>query len=143
MGGFDGSNDRQQRFKALHRANRVRLARAEMKQRICAGALSAAEVILECSWQAENMSVSDILISQKRWGVTRSRRLLLSVGIPEDKRVGTLTERQRVALVRALGGTVPDDTTPPGDDAESPSEPPDGPTPAGPGAAPARVLSPV
>lgn len=141
MGGFDGSNDREQRFKALHRANRVRFARAEMKQRIRAGALSAAEVVLECPWQAENMSVSDILMSQKRWGETRCRRLLTSVGIPEDKRVGTLTERQRVALVKALGGKLPADRTP-ADEAEAPPSRPDG-TPPGPGAAPARVLSPA
>ena len=142
MGGFDGSDDREQRLEALHRANRVRFARARLKQRICAGALSAAEVILECPWQAENMSVSDILTSQKRWGETRCRRLLTSVGIPEDKRVGTLTERQRVALVKALGGKLPAGRTPPADDGYAPSDGPDGP-PSGRGAGAARVLSPV
>jgi hypothetical protein len=112
-----------------------------MKQRICAGALSAAEVILECPWQAEKMSVSDILRSQKRWGATRCRRLLMSVGIPEDKRVGTLTERQRVALVRTLGGTLPGDGPPPPDGADDSSDPPDRPQP--PGAVSARQLAPV
>ena len=44
------------------------------------------------------MSISDLLMSQKRWGRTRSRRLLVSLSVPENKQVGTLTERQRQAL---------------------------------------------
>lgn len=41
-------------------------------------------------------------MSQKRWGLARCRRLLVSVGVPENKAVGKLTERQRLALARAL-----------------------------------------
>ncbi len=49
------------------------------------------------------MSISDLLMSQKRWGRARCRRLLLSIGVPENKEVGTLTERQRLALAAMLG----------------------------------------
>ena len=83
-------------------ANRVRLARAEMKRRIAAGELRAAEVVLTCPWQAQSMSISDLLMSQKRWGRTRCRRLLVSLAVPENKQVGTLTERQRSALADVL-----------------------------------------
>ena len=55
-----------QHLQALEHANRVRLARAEMKRRIAAGDLPAAEVILSCPWEAESMSISDVLMSQKR-----------------------------------------------------------------------------
>ena len=48
------------------------------------------------------MSISDLLMSQKRWGRTRCRRLLVSLGVPENKQVGTLTERQRLALAAML-----------------------------------------
>ena len=48
------------------------------------------------------MSISDLLMSQKRWGRTRCRRLLVSLGVPENKQVGTLTERQRIALAAVL-----------------------------------------
>ena len=48
------------------------------------------------------MSISDLLMSQKRWGRTRCRRLLVSLGVPENKQVGTLTERQRLALAAVL-----------------------------------------
>jgi hypothetical protein len=74
-----------------------------MKRRIGAGELGAAEVIMDCPWEAHSMSISDVLMSQKRWGRARCRRLLLSIGVPENKPVGTLTERQRMALARVLG----------------------------------------
>jgi hypothetical protein len=92
----------EQHLQALEYANRVRLARARMKRRIAAGELSAAEVILSCPWQAHSMSISDLLMSQKRWGRARCRRLLVSLGVPENKQVGTLTERQRLALAAVL-----------------------------------------
>lgn len=98
--------DREQHLRALEHANRVRLARAEMKRRIAAGELAAADIILSCPWEADNMSVSDVLMSQKRWGRARCRRLLMSIGIPENKCVGTLTERQRLALAAMLTATA-------------------------------------
>jgi hypothetical protein len=58
--------------------------------------------VLNCPWQAHSMSISDLLMSQKRWGRTRCRRLLVSLGVPENKQVGTLTERQRLALAAVL-----------------------------------------
>jgi hypothetical protein len=92
----------EQHLRALEYANRVRLARAGMKRRIARGELPAAEVVLSCPWQAHTMSISDLLMSQKRWGRTRCRRLLVSLGVPENKQVGTLTERQRQALAAVL-----------------------------------------
>ena len=102
--------EQQQHLRALEYANRVRLARARMKRKIAAGELSAADVVLTCPWQAHSMSVSDLLMSQKRWGRTRCRRLLMSLGVPENKQIGTLTERQRLALAAVLtakGGAPP------------------------------------
>ena len=103
----------QQHLKALEHANRVRLARADMKRKIATGDLTAAEVILTCPWQAHSMSLSGLLMSQKRWGRARCRRLLLSLSIPENKEIGTLTERQRVALAAVLSskGTPAAETT--------------------------------
>jgi hypothetical protein len=92
----------EQHLRALEYANRVRLARARMKRKIAAGELPAAEVVLSCPWQAHSMSISDLLMSQKRWGRTRCRRLLVSLSVPENKQVGTLTERQRLALASVL-----------------------------------------
>jgi hypothetical protein len=102
MGNSGTVGAEQQHLRALEYANRVRLARARMKRKIAAGELSAADVVLTCPWQAHSMSVSDLLMSQKRWGRTRCRRLLVSLGVPENKAIGTLTERQRLALAAVL-----------------------------------------
>src|SRR5437764_3734457 len=91
-----------QHLKALEQANRVRLARAELKRLVAAGETTAAEVVLECRWEASSMELSDLLMSQRRWGRARCRRLLLSLGLPENKHIGTLTPRQRRALVELM-----------------------------------------
>jgi hypothetical protein len=102
MGNSAGVGAEQQHLRALEYANRVRLARARMKRKVAAGELLAADVVLTCPWQAHSMSVSDLLMAQKRWGRTRCRRLLMSLGVPENKQIGTLTERQRLALAAVL-----------------------------------------
>jgi hypothetical protein len=92
-----------QHLRALHRANEVRLARAELKRRVAVGEITAGDVILEAPWEARSMSVSDLLMSQRRWGHQRCRRVLGQVPVSETKTVGSLTERQRNALADLLG----------------------------------------
>jgi len=91
-----------QRLQALQHANRVRLARAKLKRLVAGGQLTAAEVILATPWEASRMPVSELLISQRRWGEERSRRVLTSIPIPEKKEIGKLTERQRTVLATKL-----------------------------------------
>jgi hypothetical protein len=91
-----------QHLQALQRANAVRLARADLKRRVAEGDVSAAKVILSSPWEAESMTVSDLLTSQKRWGSTRCRKFLQCVPIPENKTIGSMTERQRRALAEML-----------------------------------------
>lgn len=95
-----------QHLRALEHANRVRLARAEMKRMVATGETSAADVVLDNPWHAESMAISELLMSQRRWGRARCRRLLLSLGIPENKRLGTLTERQRRVLAAMLSANT-------------------------------------
>ena len=102
MGDIATTTAAPQHLRALHHANRVRLARAELKRRVAAQQVSAAEVVLECPWEAASMEISDLLMSQRRWGRARCRRLLLSLGLPENKHIGTLTSRQRQALAAVL-----------------------------------------
>src|SRR5262245_16379543 len=89
-------------MEALARANEVRLARAAMKRAIGAGNRRMADIVLECPWQAQSMTLSELPCSQRRWGRARSRKLLAATGLNEAKRLGTLTERQQGVLVRAL-----------------------------------------
>ena len=93
-----------QHMRALAQANRVRLARAELKRQVADGEINAAHVILECPWEAASMTVSDLLTSQRRWGSTRCRKLLQAVPMSENKTVGSMTERQRLALAGLLEG---------------------------------------
>ena len=102
MGETATSDAAPQHLRALEQANRVRLARAELKRRIATQATSVAEVVLDCPWEAESMELSDLLMSQRRWGRARCRRVLLSLGLAENKQIGTLTDRQRRALALAL-----------------------------------------
>jgi hypothetical protein len=93
-----------QHLRALAYANRVRLARAALKRAIGAGEACAADVVRSCPWEAESMTLLELLTSQRRWGRTRARKLLAAAGLYENKRLGTLTERQRTILALQLEG---------------------------------------
>jgi hypothetical protein len=91
-----------QHMQALAAANRVRLARAALKRSIASGEVSALSVVMECPWEAESMSLAELLTSQRRWGRTRARKFLGSVDISENKQLGKLTSRQRLLIVEGL-----------------------------------------
>jgi hypothetical protein len=93
-----------QHMRALERANRVRLARAELKRQVAERETSAADVVLGCPWEAESMTIADLLMSQHRWGHTRCRRFLASIPMSETKTIGSMTDRQRHALAGRLNG---------------------------------------
>jgi hypothetical protein len=91
-------------MRALAQANRVRLARADLKRQIADGEISVGDVVLQRPWEAESMAISDLLMSQHRWGRTRCRRFLGAIPMSETKTVGSMTDRQRHALAAMLGG---------------------------------------
>jgi hypothetical protein len=96
-----------QHMRALERANKVRLARADLKRRVAAGEVNVGEVIVRCPWEASSMAVGDLLMSQRRWGQTRSRKFLAQIPMSEQKTIGSMTERQRrtLAAMLAAGGS--------------------------------------
>ena len=91
-----------QHMQALARANRVRPARAELKRSIARGEVDVAGVIEESPWETESMTLAELLTSQRRWGRTRARKFLQGLALNENKRLGTLTPRQRSLLAGAL-----------------------------------------
>ncbi len=95
-----------QHMRALAQANRVRLARAELKRQVAEGEASVADVVLSCPWEAESMTIGDLLMSQHRWGRTRCRRFLASIPMSETKTIGSMTDRQRRAIAARLNGDV-------------------------------------
>ncbi|MGI8727565.1 MAG: hypothetical protein ACR2K6_07800 [Solirubrobacterales bacterium] len=91
-----------QHIRALEHANRVRLARAELKRSIGRGDTSAADIVRLCPWEAQTMSVSELLRSQRRWGRARTRKFLSPLALNENRRLDRLTSRQRELLAVAL-----------------------------------------
>jgi hypothetical protein len=69
---------------------------------VALGVTDAAEVILDCPWEAESMAVGDLLMSQRRWGQTRCRKFLSQIPMSEKKTIGSMTERQRRTLAAML-----------------------------------------
>jgi hypothetical protein len=99
-------NQAPQHMQALAHANRVRLARASLKRTIARGETDAAEVIRECPWETESMTLAELLTSQRRWGRTRARKFLLALALSENKRLGTLTQRQRTLVSTELASKL-------------------------------------
>ena len=96
-----------QHMQALARANEVRLARAEVKRRVMEGDTTAADVILALPWEVASMAVSELLMSQHRWGHTRARRFLATIPMTETKTIGSMTDRQRYSLAAMLAAHAP------------------------------------
>jgi hypothetical protein len=113
-----------QHMRALERANKVRLARAELKRRVAAGEASVCEVILACPWEADSMAIGDLLMSQRRWGQTRCRKFLTQIPMSEQKTIGSMTERQRRTLAALLSVTTPVAVTHPWLSAATATRPP-------------------
>jgi hypothetical protein len=91
-----------QHLRALERANEVRIARAKLKKRVAYGGVAVTDVILDCPWEARSMLVSELLMSQRSWGVRRSHKMLMLLPISDHKTVGALTVRQRHVLAGML-----------------------------------------
>ena len=91
-----------QHMRALERANLVRLARAELKREIARGDRDPSQVVEDCPWETESMTIAELLTSQRRWGRTRARKFLLPLSLNENKQLGTLTSRQRRLLAAEL-----------------------------------------
>jgi hypothetical protein len=91
-----------QHMRALQRANVVRLARAERKREIGRGDLTVTDAIRECPMELETIPLAELLTSQRRWGRTRARKLLQSIALAENKKLGSCTPRQRALLCVSL-----------------------------------------
>ncbi|MBX5442213.1 MAG: hypothetical protein IRZ32_11895 [Solirubrobacteraceae bacterium] len=66
------------------------------------GELTVSEVVLTSPWEARSMAIADLLMSQRRWGRTRCRRFLAQLPLSETKTIGSLTQRQRLAIAERL-----------------------------------------
>ena len=92
-----------QHLVALERAQSVRLARYKIKRDVSSGVMTVAQVIGDKPECVENMTVFDLLKAQQRWGATKVKRFLALIPISEGKTIGTLTDRQRRAIIELIG----------------------------------------
>jgi hypothetical protein len=102
-----GERQEPQHLRALQRANRVRLARADIKRRIAVGELSVVDVVMSGADEIETMEIAELLTSQRRWGHTRARRFLAAIPMTESKTIGSMTERQVATLASMLSACTP------------------------------------
>lgn len=95
-----------QHMQALATANRIRLARAQLKRDLLEGRVTLAEALEH--EDVGTMPVSDLIKAQWRWGEARTHKVLRLVLISERRTVGSLTDRQKRALVQicASGGAA-------------------------------------
>lgn len=82
-----------------------------MKRSIARDEVEVAEVIQDCPWEAESMSLAELLTCQRRWGRTRARKFLQGLALSENKRLETLTQRQRTMLLSALASRDSSDSS--------------------------------
>ena len=93
---------REQRLRALAKANDVRLARAQLKRQLSAGSLELAELLAGPPPCAETAKLRDLLLAVPRMGPAKVRRTLTHCRIAESKTVAGLSDRQRAELIELL-----------------------------------------
>ena len=91
-----------QPVRALRQANHVRHVRSILKAQVAEGQITAAEVIITCPVEAYGMPMAQLLGSQRGWGKARCAAFLADVSVPENKPIGSLTERQRRSIASLL-----------------------------------------
>lgn len=87
-----------QRMTALAGANRIRLARAQLKRDLKAGRVNVVDVLLEPAEWAEGMRLYDLMLATPRYGQVKVNKILRDLVISPAKTVGGLSRRQRVEL---------------------------------------------
>jgi hypothetical protein len=115
-----------QRLAALQLANEIRSRRAKLRRQLSLGTMSAAEVLLDPPSEAASWSIAALLMSQRRWGPAKCKKLLARNQINHAKALRDLTSRQRRMLVDQLqpvrGASEPFDLSPqPGPDRSAPA----------------------
>ncbi len=94
----------EQRAAALAKAAAARRARAEVKELLSTGSLTLADVFERGDTDefVGGMKINKVLASLPRLGKVKTKRLLEEHGVAENRRVRSLTPRQRRDLLDAV-----------------------------------------
>lgn len=90
-----------QRYRALDRANEVRVYRADLKRRIAAGETPLSDALAD--EMCATMRVVDLLLVVPKVGRVKADRVLRRAHISPSKRVRGLTDRQTRDMAVELG----------------------------------------
>ncbi len=87
---------------ALAKAQEMRRARSQMRERLKSGDLDLNEVLKADDEVTARMRVAYLLRSLPRVGKVKAQRIMEEIGIDEKRRVQGLGKRQREALIARL-----------------------------------------
>lgn len=93
---------RDQRRRALQRANKARIAQAMLKKQLRQGAVRIEVIVATPPEQTSSAHVLDLLMAVPKCGPVKAARLLGTARISQSKTLGGLSDRQRARLTELL-----------------------------------------
>ncbi len=93
---------REQRLRALRRANEIRSARAQLKRDLKAGKAQIEKLLLDPPDYVLSAKAFDMILAVPKYGRVKANKILSQCRISPSKTIGGLSERQRAELVQFL-----------------------------------------
>jgi hypothetical protein len=93
---------REQRMRALGRANEIRSARAQLKRDLKAGKAKIETLLLDPPDYVLSAKAFDMILAVPKYGRVKANKVLGQCRISPSKTIGGLSERQRGELVSQL-----------------------------------------
>ena len=93
---------REQRMRALRRANEIRSARAKLKRDLKAGKAQIEKLLRDPPEYVLSAKVFDMILAVPKYGRVKANKILTQCRISPSKTIGGLSERQRAELVQFL-----------------------------------------
>ena len=93
---------REQRMRALSRANEIRSARAQLKRDLKAQKTKIETLLLDPPEYVMSAKVFDMILAVPKYGRVKANKILGHCRISPSKTIGGLSERQRAELVQFL-----------------------------------------
>jgi hypothetical protein len=93
---------REQRMRALQRANEIRSARAQLKRDLKAGKIQVEKLLLDPPDYVLSAKAFDMILAVPKYGRVKANKILTQCRISPSKTIGGLSERQREELVHML-----------------------------------------
>jgi hypothetical protein len=93
---------RDQRMRALEKANDIRTRRAQLKRDLKAGKVKVETLLLDPPEWVLSAKAFDMILAVPKYGRVKANRILSQCRISPSKTIGGLSERQRAELVAQL-----------------------------------------